>query len=508
MIKLIFGQFFVLFSLLLVSLFNYGDPFVFIEARFPDFLYYWLVFLIVSLVFDKYNFAGKRRLKVLLFSVVKSNLVYAALVSFYLMLANDLALPRTLFLGSLAVTTFLELTAALITGIIYETRKKDFTYENHAQKTPTTGELKHTTAAGAPAATAEPATDTLPDTTIQSSILEEIKAEALDHLKKYITLGPSCMIISSNSRLNVLSYPSDNIQTILNLQRVNNHRYVNKFFEAVNEKLPMGGFYAGLADTRELRKKRFLKRFTPFLGYLLYIFDFIFNRVIPKIPVVRKIYFSITKGRNRIMSRAEVLGRLYSCGFKVVNEKYIGDLLYFVVRKNGQPVFDNMPTYGPLVRLRRIGKNQKTIGVYKMRTMHPYSEYIQEYIYNNNHVQKGGKIANDYRVTSWGRIMRKLWIDELPMFINLVKGDLKLFGVRPLSMHMFSTYPEHLQKLRTRYKPGLVPPFYADLPTTEEEIYHSEEKYLRAYRRSPFKTDFVYFFKAFYNIVFKKARSN
>jgi hypothetical protein len=45
--------------------------------------------------------------------------------------------------------------------------------------------------------------------------------------------------------------------------------------------------------------------------------------------------------------------------------------------------------------------------------MHPYSEYLQEYIYENNKLQQGGKFNNDFCVTTLGRIMRKTWIDEL-----------------------------------------------------------------------------------------------
>ena len=68
---------------------------------------------------------------------------------------------------------------------------------------------------------------------------------------------------------------------------------------------------------------------------------------------------------------------------------------------------------------KKVGKDGVIINVYKFRTMHPYSEYLQSYIYEQNKLQEGGKFANDFRVTTLGKCMRKLWIDELPMFINL-----------------------------------------------------------------------------------------
>lgn len=57
------------------------------------------------------------------------------------------------------------------------------------------------------------------------------------------------------------------------------------------------------------------------------------------------------------------------------------------------------------------------------------------------------------------------------------------------------------------YKPGLIPPYYADLPKTLDEIQDSEEKYLNAFDEKPVRTDLIYFFKSVYNICFKKARS-
>ena len=110
-------------------------------------------------------------------------------------------------------------------------------------------------------------------------------------------------------------------------------------------------------------------------------------------------------------------------------------------------------------------------------------------------------------MTEWGRVMRRLWLDELPMLYNWVRGDLQLFGVRPLSPHYFSLYPKDLQELRTRVKPGLVPPFYADMPETFEEICESERRYIERFLKQPLRTQWVYFWKAFWNIVFKGARS-
>jgi len=99
-------------------------------------------------------------------------------------------------------------------------------------------------------------------------------------------------------------------------------------------------------------------------------------------------------------------------------------------------------------------------------------------------------------VTSWGRFLRRHWLDELPGLWNWVRGYVKLAGIRPLSRHYFSLYSPELQQKRIRYKPGLIPPFYYDLPETPDEIQASEMRYLEQYEKAPLRTDFRYFWKA------------
>ncbi|MCD4737361.1 MAG: sugar transferase [Bacteroidales bacterium] len=339
-------------------------------------------------------------------------------------------------------------------------------------------------------------------------IVNETNAEVYDFISKYIDIGnPKNILVSTRTKFNIEKLPSGKFHSITNLHRVNDFGRINKFLETVNKKLEYGGLYINNAETHFLRKQKILRKYPAVINRIVFFFDSIFHRVIPKLPITKKIYFYVTASQNRAISRAETLGRLYSCGFECIEEKFIEDELYFVVRKVKEPAYDLNPTYGPFIRLKRIGKNGKVIGVYKLRTMHAYSEYLQEYIYNKNKLEEGGKFKNDFRVTAVGRIMRKFWLDELPMFLNLLKGDMKLVGVRPISKHYFELYSEELKQKRTKHKPGLIPPFYVDLPKTLDEIMASEMKYLEAYERNPFITEISYFFKAVFNIVFKKARS-
>ena len=139
--------------------------------------------------------------------------------------------------------------------------------------------------------------------------------------------------------------------------------------------------------------------------------------------------------------------------------------------------------------------------------MYPYSEFIQGDIYEKNRLDVSGKMKDDYRITSWGKIFRRYFIDEIPQIFNWIRGDLNLIGVRALSEHYFSLYPKYLQLKRVKIKPGLIPPYYADLPKTFDEIIESEIKYLNKKEKKPFSTDLRYFSKSVFNIFFIGARS-
>lgn len=339
-------------------------------------------------------------------------------------------------------------------------------------------------------------------------IVRETSKKALDYFCKFIDVDDEDnLIVSTTTAFNIEKQSKPYYDSVINLKATNDLRRINKFFEAVNSKLQNGGLFISNVETYMLRKRRILNKYPPGINWVMYTIDFFIKRVSPKVWGLKKIYFFITAGRNRVLSRAETLGRLYSCGFEVIDESYFDNKYWITVKKIKEPAFDYSPTYGPLIRLKREGKGGKLIKVYKARTMHAYSEYLQDYIYKRNDLQEGGKFKDDFRITTAGRLLRKFWLDELPMILNLLKGDLKIVGVRPLSKHYLSLYPEEFRERRKKYKPGLVPPFYVDLPKELDEIIDSERRYLDAYEKHPLLTDWRYFWKAFYNIAFKRARS-
>lgn len=342
----------------------------------------------------------------------------------------------------------------------------------------------------------------------QELILSEISSRIYDFIFQYIPIDSrKTFIISTNTHLNIELLAFSVIDSIINLKRINDIRYLNKYFESINTKLPNGGMLVGYLETKNQRKRRILRKYPLIINYIIYTIDFIIKRIFPKFTFTKKIYFFLTRGQNRVFSKAEAFGRLYSCGFEIVDEKEADGHLYFISVKVKNPLYPERPTYGPFIQLPRVGRGGKIIKVYKLRTMHPYSEFLQDYMFKRGGLQEGGKFKADFRVSMVGRFFRMFWLDELPMIINLLLGELKIVGVRPLSKHYFGLYTKEMQERRIKYKPGLVPPFYVDYPKTLDEIMASEKKYLDAYDKHPFTTDIKYLFKALTNIAFKKYRS-
>jgi hypothetical protein len=325
---------------------------------------------------------------------------------------------------------------------------------------------------------------------------------------KYIDLNDSNTFVNKSSLENALPTDEMSLKHIVNLYLVNDIRYINKYFRTINERLQFNDFYCGCLETFSAKQKKQKLSKVPLIGKTVSLFDFVVHRVFPKIWGVKSIYFSFTKGQSRLLSKAEVFGRLVCCGFDIVDFKDINEIIYFVARKSSEPKIDMKPSYGPVFKMTRIGKNGKTFFVYKFRTMHPYSEYLHDFILQNNGYSSSGKPAKDFRLTPWGKFLRRYWLDELPQLINVCKGEMKLVGVRPVSERYFQDIPQDLQQLRLTQKPGCIPPYLAlGLKSNVHDVQKAEREYLEEKLKRPYSTDFRYFYKALYHIVIKKKRS-
>jgi lipopolysaccharide/colanic/teichoic acid biosynthesis glycosyltransferase len=64
-------------------------------------------------------------------------------------------------------------------------------------------------------------------------------------------------------------------------------------------------------------------------------------------------------------------------------------------------------------------------------------------------------LENDFRVTSFGKILRKTKVNELPQLLNILKGDISVIGPRPVLEQDWLLYPDTMRDNIYRIKPGL-----------------------------------------------------
>ena len=441
--------------------------------------------------------------------VITSNVIALSITALLMYTIREYDYSRTVVLGTAIVATLLE----LIIGSLYIAFKKATLqdYENYSDYKISKKKNEHELVNRVNGNGRKKESVTAME--VNPAVLRAIEKEAGEEMAQAILkisgtrLNNRTAVVSTTTAFNISTLPNEKYDYIINLRRINDIIKLNDFLDEVNAKLENEGLFLGCVETKDQRKARLLKKYPPVLNYIYYSFDFIVKRVFPKIKFTRGLYKFLTHDSNKVLSRAEALGRLSRAGFMISQESFIGNNLCIEAIKIGNPIPMNGINYGPIIALPRIGKKGDLIKVYKLRTMHPYSEYIQDYIYKQHDLQDGGKFSDDFRITSWGAVCRKVWLDELPMLVNLFKGNMKLVGIRPLSRHYFELYCKELRVRRIEYKPGLIPPFYADIPKDLDAIQESENRYLNSYDKHPFLTDFRYFWKSMWNIFFRHARS-
>ena len=185
---------------------------------------------------------------------------------------------------------------------------------------------------------------------------------------------------------------------------------LNKMLNETSEKMEKGDYLWVHTNTSGLRKTSILSGNIPVWRNILYVMWYMWYRVFPKLWMTRWLYRlneRVSGKVNRCYHRVEVLGRLFRAGFEVVDESFRYGHFYVICRKMNAPLWDDEPTGSPIIKLMRVGKGGAMIPVFKFRTMHSYSEYLQSYVYKYNKLATGGKFANDYRVAGYGKFLRK-----------------------------------------------------------------------------------------------------
>ena len=129
---------------------------------------------------------------------------------------------------------------------------------------------------------------------------------------------------------------------------------------------------------------------------------------------------------------------------------------------------------GPLFfSSRRVGQGGKPIRVLKFRTMRHRKELGVQL------TRRG-----DDRITPVGRFLRKWKIDELPQFLNVLRGDMSLIGPRPDSAEFLETLPAGARSTLQSIKPGIT--------SVATMLFRNEEEVLRQVPESEMTSHYVH----------------
>jgi lipopolysaccharide/colanic/teichoic acid biosynthesis glycosyltransferase len=120
---------------------------------------------------------------------------------------------------------------------------------------------------------------------------------------------------------------------------------------------------------------------------------------------------------------------------------------------------------GPIFyRQRRIGKDGVPFDMLKFRSMQVqnspelHKQYVQKLIRENTQPASLGRVSlkdpGDPRITGLGKYLRKLSLDELPQFFNVLKGEMSIVGPRPPLPYEYEVYQDW-HKQRMSVPPGI-----------------------------------------------------
>ncbi len=469
---------------------------------FVPFLIYLFIWIFISSISGKYNIKNFHDYQDLFLAITTITFLCSFIILFLIFAIKKLDFSRGVVLGTMLLSYLLSLLFYYILYVMSKSARKvingnekDVDELTDDSNNDADDELLHEDNLGSRR---------------ERRMKKESGSLVLKYIKEHLDLNNDKVNISETATpFNIENIPGENLFGIINLKKVNDMRYIDRFFQAVNEKLMDAGMFIGCVETSKQRYRRIGKQRWGFLGQIIIMFDFVINRVFPRLPAFENIYFNITRGAKRTVSLAEVLGRLVSCGFSIIEYRSINNLIYFVVMKTGLPIKNEKASYKPIFDMPRVGKRGKIIKVYKIRTMHPYSEYLQDYVLSLNGFSDVGKIKNDFRVTKWGKFLRRTHLDEFPQIWNILKGEMAIFGARPLSKGVFENeYPEDVREMRIKYKPGLIPPYAALKMQGMKESIEAEKIYLleKINSKFPFLVDVKYLFKAIINLLTFKIK--
>lgn len=147
--------------------------------------------------------------------------------------------------------------------------------------------------------------------------------------------------------------------------------------------------------------------------------------------------------------------------------KRAGDIVFsLAVLSLGSPVFlaigllVKLSSRGPVFYVQqRVGRDHRSFGCIKFRTMRRDADRILSTVLASSpdlqeEFRNDFKLRNDPRITRLGRLLRRSSLDELPQFLNVLRGEMSLVGPRPIVQQEVERYGDHMEEVLA-VRPGL-----------------------------------------------------
>ncbi len=243
---------------------------VYLPEYWEPFLYFLFIWISVSVVIDKYRLHKKKDYRDVLFPIIVGDLIILATVTVLIYAFQQFQYSRMIVFGTIAVSFALEFVLGYLffSGIKLRRDADHFDDFRKATKEALKKQLKLVKSDEILQAKVDAPIPPLNKELVISNAGEEVYAfieEQID-LEHMFTL-----LVSTTTVFNIENQPVEYYNAIVNLKKVNNIQRINKFFEAVNSKLPDRGIFIGCVQTNVLVKKRILRKYPPVINYLIYI---------------------------------------------------------------------------------------------------------------------------------------------------------------------------------------------------------------------------------------------
>ena len=147
--------------------------------------------------------------------------------------------------------------------------------------------------------------------------------------------------------------------------------------------------------------------------------------------------------------------------------KRSGDVVFSVaVLGLGSPLFlllavlVKLSSPGPVFYVqKRVGRGYRNFGCIKFRTMRPDADAVLAQVLERSpemraEFERDFKLRNDPRITPIGRFLRRSSLDELPQFLNVLRGEMSVVGPRPIVNKEIGRYGDYMDEVLA-VRPGL-----------------------------------------------------